>query len=173
MLRSILFLALGGACAACSLVTVEQEPFPPMQIKAKRPGPPPPRVVLTASSIAIADKIQFKLGSAELLPESHGLLDEVARVFQDNPQIELVQIEGHTDITGSAAVNRKLSKQRAEAVRAYLIRQGIPGTRMLAMGFGPDRPIADNGTPEGQEKNRRVEFNIVKQGPKKTVIQEE
>ena len=168
-MRSLLLLLVSG----CSLVTVEQEPFPPMLITAKRPAPPPARVVLTPSAIVIHDKIQFKLGSAEILPESHGLLDEVARVFKDNPQIQLVQIEGHTDITGSAAINRKLSKQRAESVRDYLVQAGVEGKRMVALGFGPDKPIADNRTPEGQEKNRRVEFNIVKQGPKKTVIQEE
>jgi outer membrane protein OmpA-like peptidoglycan-associated protein len=167
------FVAVLLLLVGCSLVTVEQEPFPAMQIVAKRPAPPPARVVLTPSAIIIHDKIQFKLGSAEILPESHGLLDEVARVFKDNPQIQLVQIEGHTDITGSAAINRKLSKQRAESVRDYLVKAGVEGKRMVALGFGPDRPIADNGTPEGQDKNRRVEFNIVKQGPKKTVVQEE
>jgi len=170
-MRRVVVVAL--LAAGCSLVTVEQDPFPPMEISAKRPAPPPARVVLTDSSIVIHDKIQFKLGSAEILPESHALLDEVARVFVDNPQIELVKIEGHTDITGSAGINRKLSKQRAESVREYLIKAGVAGKRMVALGFGPDKPIADNGTPEGQDKNRRVEFNIVKQGPKKTIVQEE
>jgi outer membrane protein OmpA-like peptidoglycan-associated protein len=164
----VLALATG-----CSLVTVEQDPFPPMEVRAKRPGPPPARVVLTASSIVIAEKIQFELGKADIKVESHGLLNEVAKVFVDNPQIELVQIEGHTDITGSAAINKKLSKERAESVRAYLIKAGVKGNRMVALGFGPERPIGDNNTPEGQEQNRRVEFNIVKQGPKKTIVQEE
>ena len=159
--------------AGCSLVTVEQEPFAPMEITAKRPGPPPARVVLTESSIVIKDKIQFELGKAEIKSESHGLLNEVAKVFVDNPQIELVQIEGHTDSSGSASINKKLSKERAEAVRAYLIKGGVEGKRMVALGFGPEKPIGDNTTPEGQEQNRRVEFNIVKQGPKKTVVQEE
>ena len=161
------------AATGCSLVTVEQEPFAPMEVRAKRPGPPPARVVLTDSSIVIKEKIQFELGKADIKMESHGLLNEVAKVFVDNPQIELVQIEGHTDTSGGAAINKKLSKERAESVRAYLIKAGVAGKRMVALGFGPDRPIGDNATPEGQEQNRRVEFNIVKQGPKKTIVQED
>lgn len=158
---------------ACSLVTVQQDPFEPLDVTAKAPPPKPPRVVLTASSIKISEKVQFKLGSAELLPDSFGLLDEVAGVMRDNAQIEKLQIEGHTDSTGSAKINKKLSKERAESVRAYLIKKGIEDKRMVAVGFGPDKPIADNATPDGQEANRRVEFNIVKQGPKKTVVEDE
>lgn len=158
---------------ACSLVTVQQDPFEPLDVTAKAPPPKPPRVVLTASSIKIAEKVQFKLGSAELLPDSFGLLDEVAGVMRDNAQIERLQVEGHTDSTGSAKINKKLSKERAESVRAYLMKKGIEEKRMVAVGFGPDRPIADNTTPDGQEANRRVEFNIVKQGPKKTVVEDE
>ena len=158
---------------ACSLVTVQQDPFEPLDVTAKAPPPKPPRVVLTASSIKISEKVQFKLGSAELLPDSFGLLDEVAGVMRDYAQIERLQVEGHTDSTGSAKINKKLSKERAESVRAYLIKKGIEDKRMVAVGFGPDKPIADNATPDGQEANRRVEFNIVKQGPKKTVVEDE
>ena len=171
-MRAAVLLGLVAA-TGCSLVTVEQEPFAPMEIRAKRPGPLPARVVLTESSIVIKEKIQFELGKADIKPESHGLLNEVAKVFVDNPQIELVQIEGHTDTTGGAAINKKLSKERAEPVRSFLMKAGVAGKRMVALGFGPERPIGDNATPEGQEQNRRVEFNIVKQGPKKTIVQED
>ena len=85
----------------------------------------------------------------------------------------MLQIEGHTDSTGTAAVNRKLSQQRAESVMSYLGSKGVAGGRMKAKGFGPDRPIADNATDDGKEKNRRVEFNILKQGPKKTVVHDD
>jgi outer membrane protein OmpA-like peptidoglycan-associated protein len=159
--------------SGCSLVTVQQEPFEPLQVTAKPPPPKPQRVVLTASSIKISDKVQFKLGSAELLPESFSLLDEVVAVMRDNPQIELIQVEGHTDSTGGAAINRKLSGERAGSVRAYLVGKGIEQKRLVAKGFGPDVPIATNDTPEGQEQNRRVEFNILKQGPKKTLVDDD
>lgn len=165
-------LAVAGV-AGCSIVTVVQQPFPAMQIRAKRPPPAPPRVVLTPSSIQITEKIQFAFDSAEILPVSHGLLGEIASVMKENPQLELVQIEGHTDITGKADYNRKLSQRRAESVRDFLVKYGIDKGRLACKGFGPDRPIADNAADEGKEKNRRVEFNIVKQGPKKTVVQDE
>ena len=158
--------------SGCKLFVVEQQ-FEPMQIRAVRGAPPPPRVVLTPSSIEIKDKIQFELGKATLLPISFSLLDEIVAMLQDNPQIEVIQIEGHTDSTGGAKRNRELSQERAESVLAYIADKGVEKKRMRAKGFGPDKPIADNATPEGREANRRVEFNIVKQGPKKTIIQED
>jgi OmpA-OmpF porin, OOP family len=169
LLTAVAAVLLGG----CSLVTVEQEPFTPLQIRARRPPPPPARVVLTASSIVIKDKVQFAFGSYDIDPVSFGLLDEVAKVLVDNEQIEVIQIEGHTDNIGTAATNKKLSDGRARAVMKYLAGKGVAGKRMVAKGFGPDKPIADNGTKEGQDANRRVEFNIIKQGPKKTLVQDE
>ena len=164
----VLVLASG-----CSLFTVKQDPMPVMEIRAERPPPGPDRVVLTASSIQIQDKVQFATGKAEILPASFGLLDEVAKVFLDNEQIEQVQVEGHTDSTGTAGINRKLSQQRAEAVLKYLAAKGVGKRRMVAKGFGPDKPIADNADETGREQNRRVEFNILKQGPKKTLVKDE
>ena len=93
--------------------------------------------------------------------------------MKGNPQIELVEVQGHTDTTGSAAINRTLSKGRAESVRKYLVGKGVAKGRLTAKGYGPDVPIADNATPEGREQNRRVEFKILKQGPKKTLVQED
>jgi len=163
-------IALVLISAGCSLITVQQEPFPPLEVRADRPPPGPARVVLTASSIQITDKVQFETGKSEILPVSFGLLDEVAGVLKDNPQIEVLQVEGHTDSTGSAGINRKLSQARSESVMKYLSSKGINGKRMVAKGFGPDRPLASNDADEGKDQNRRVEFNIIKQGPKKTVV---
>lgn len=159
--------------AGCSLFTVQQDPFPAMQIRADRPKAPPPRVVLTDSNIQIMDKVQFEVGSDLLLPVSFPLLDQVAQVMTENDQIEEVEIQGHTDATGSAAINRKLSKARAESVKKYLIGKGVSRARLQSQGFGPDVPIADNTTAEGREINRRVEFKILKQGPKKTIVVED
>jgi OmpA-OmpF porin, OOP family len=162
-----------AAAPGCSLITVQQDPFPVMEIKADRPDAPPPRVVLTPSSIQIADKVQFEFNSAEVKEVSFSLLNEVAAMLKDNPQIDQLQVEGHTDTTGKLSRNRELSQQRAESVRGYLVKQGIAKKRLVAKGFGPDRPVTSNDTPEGQEANRRVEFNIVKQGPKKVLVQDE
>src|SRR5689334_8461725 len=120
-----------GLISGCSLFMHEEE-FAPIPITATRPPPGPDRVVLTESSIKITDKVQFETGKAEILPESFGLLDEVAQVFVDNPQIELVQVEGHTDSTGSAQINKKLSQARAESVLKYLAGKGVAKKRMVA-----------------------------------------
>jgi len=81
-------------------------------------------------------------------------------LLQDDPALKL-SIDGHTDATGAAERNRTLSKERAEAVRAALLAKGIAAERLSAQGFGPDKPLADNGSEEGRAKNRRVE--LVKQ----------
>jgi outer membrane protein OmpA-like peptidoglycan-associated protein len=161
--------------AGCSqlMPAAKQEPFPVMEVKATRPPPGPARVVLTESNIAIMDKVQFETGKATLLPASHALLDEVAKMLKDNPQVELISVEGHTDSTGSPDFNRKLSQQRAESVAKYLSSKGVKAARMEPKGFGPDRPIADNETDPGRDANRRVEFNILKQGPKKVLVKDE
>lgn len=158
--------------AGCSTVTVKQQPFAPLAIQVKRSASPPPRVVLTASSIQITEKIQFALDSAEILPVSDGLIDEIASVLKDNEQIQEVQIEGHTDSTGGRDYNQKLSQRRSESVQAALVSRGIEAKRLTTKGFGPDRAIADNANEEGREKNRRVEFNILKQSEKKTLVQD-
>jgi outer membrane protein OmpA-like peptidoglycan-associated protein len=173
ILTIISVLVLVGAGGGCSLVTVQQSPFPALEIQAKRPAGPPPRVVLTPSSIQISDKVQFAFDSAEILPASFDLLKEVAAMLDKNKQIEKLQVEGHTDSTGTPQHNRELSQRRAESVRGFLIKQGIAAKRVVAKGFGPDKPLADNATDEGKEKNRRVEFNIVKQGAIKTMVQDE
>jgi outer membrane protein OmpA-like peptidoglycan-associated protein len=165
----ILLLVMTG----CSLFTTKEQPFPPLDIQATRPPPGPDRVVLLPSNIVISDKVQFQVNSADLLEVSFPLLDEVVKVMQDNPQIELVRVEGHTDSTGKPDYNKTLSQQRAESVMKYLIAKGVPGARLTAEGFGQERPIADNSDPAGQEMNRRVEFVIVKQGPIKKIIKDE
>jgi outer membrane protein OmpA-like peptidoglycan-associated protein len=161
---------------ACSLVTVKQDPFPPLDVQAERPEPPPKkaaRVVLTDSAIEIKEKVMFDTGSAEILEQSHGLLTEVAAMLKDNPQIELMDVEGHTDSVGGARMNKRLSTHRAESVVTFLVEAGVEDSRLEAKGYGPEKPIADNESEEGRDQNRRVEFNIVKQGKKKTLVEDE
>ncbi len=165
-------LLAGSGCAQL-MPAAKQDPFPVMEIKATRPKPGPARVVLTDSNIAIMDKVQFETGKADLKVVSNTLLDEVAKMLKDNPQIEVISVEGHTDSTGAADFNRTLSQQRAESVVKYLAGKGVSTKRMQPKGFGPDRAIADNQTEPGREANRRVEFNIVKQGPKRTLVKDE
>ena len=70
-------------------------------------------------------------------------------------------MEGHTDARGGAPYNRALSQRRAAAVVTALVKRGVPAERLVAQGFGPDRPVADNATAEGRAKNRRVELRVV------------
>lgn len=174
-MRAALVIVASIPLWGCAYLVPEkkQEPFPTIEVVATRPPPGPDRVVLTASNIAIMDKVQFDVGKASLLAASYSLLDEVAGVMKSNSQIELIQVEGHTDSTGSAELNRRLSQDRAESVVKYLTAKGVKAARFTPKGFGPDRPIADNSTDAGRDANRRVEFNIVKQGPKKTLVKDE
>jgi len=165
----LLGLLLASGCAL--LPNSKEAPFPTIEIQGTRP-PPQERIVLLPSTIVISDKIQFEVNSADLKQVSLPLLDEVVTVMKANPQIEQVQIEGHTDTTGAADYNTTLSQKRAESVMKYVSSKGIPAGRLTAKGFGPERPIAANDTPDGQEMNRRVEFNIVKQGPIKTIVKD-
>ncbi len=78
-----------------------------------------------------------------------------------NQSIKKVEVAGHTDNTGDATANKALSKARANAVKTYLVGKGVYAGRLRAMGYGADRPIADNKTKAGQESNRRVEFVVL------------
>jgi len=109
--------------------------------------------------------VQFELNSAVIKPDSFPLLNEVADVIKKNPQIKKLAVEGHASADGDAKLNEKLSDERAKSVRQYLIdKGGIKAEMLTAKGYGESKPIADNKTPEGKEKNRRVEFTILEMG---------
>jgi OOP family OmpA-OmpF porin len=91
-------------------------------------------------------------------------LDQIVQTLRDNAHITQVEIEGHTDAAGLVDMNLRLSQRRAEAVRSYLVEQGIDEARLLPVGYGQEKPIADNDTFEGREQNRRVEFRILRRG---------
>ncbi|HUR29895.1 MAG TPA: OmpA family protein [Saprospiraceae bacterium] len=103
--------------------------------------------------------VQFELGKATLKSESYTVLNQIADIMRKYPDYNL-SIEGHTDNTGTAEVNHKLSHSRARACYEYLIQRGIPANRMTHKGYGQTRPIADNSTYSGRTLNRRVEFNL-------------
>lgn len=119
------------------------------------------KVIVTAQSIDILEKVFFATGKADIGERSFSLLSQVAAVLRANPQIRAVRVEGHTDSVGNGDSNRELSQRRADAVRAFLLNKGVAPTRLLARGFGDTQPIADNGSRAGRDQNRRVEFKIV------------
>ncbi len=125
-----------------------------------------PKVVVTDREIKILEKIEFDFDKATIKPISDAILDSVAKVLKDNPDITLVEVQGHTDNKGGAFYNRNLSDKRSKAVREALIKRGIDGKRLTAKGYGQSKPLATNDTEEGRAENRRVEFQIVKREKK-------
>lgn len=103
--------------------------------------------------------IQFENGKEVIKNSSYEILNQVAKAFVDNPTY-IIEVQGHTDNVGNYQYNVDLSTKRAQAVRDYLIKQGVPADRLTAHGYGPDRPIADNTNKDGRLQNQRVEFNI-------------
>jgi outer membrane protein OmpA-like peptidoglycan-associated protein/uncharacterized protein YidB (DUF937 family) len=103
--------------------------------------------------------INFQTGSAQIPDYSVVFLNKAAEVIKMAPAGMIVEIAGHTDNTGDAAANLALSQQRADAVRNYLIQQGVPATQLTSKGYGDTQPIASNDTEEGKFRNRRIQFN--------------
>lgn len=110
----------------------------------------------------ILNNIYFEVNSSELKTESYDQLDELADWLIKHDH-SIIEISGHTDSTGDEKLNEKLSKERVRSVGLYLIKvRGIKKNRLMAKGYGSSHPIADNETEEGRQKNRRVEFTILK-----------
>lgn len=105
----------------------------------------------------VLEGVHFQTNKAVLLPESSGILDRVAESLLAHPEVS-IEVGGHSDSDGSDASNMKLSTKRANAVRDYLIKSGVPASQMTAKGYGETQPISDNKTPEGKAMNRRVEL---------------
>jgi outer membrane protein OmpA-like peptidoglycan-associated protein len=101
--------------------------------------------------------VNFELGKSVLLPVSRDILTEVARSLVANPDVR-VEVAGHTDSTGSRAVNERLSLARAEAVKAFLVENGVAADRMTVQGYASTQPVASNRTASGRAQNRRVEL---------------
>ncbi len=105
----------------------------------------------------VALYINFDTGKDIIKPESQAIVSEIVKLLKENPSLNL-SIEGHTDNTGDPAGNQRLSEMRAAAVVSALVSQGVDKKRLTAVGFGRQKPIADNNSDDGRAKNRRVEL---------------
>ncbi|HWZ89889.1 MAG TPA: OmpA family protein [Polyangiaceae bacterium] len=128
----------------------------------------PKSVRVSENEILILEQVQFDTGKAIIKKESDALLDEVADVLKEHPEITKLEVQGHTDDRGRAANNEVLSQARANAVMKAMIKRGIAPERLTAKGYGQNRPLVENTTEEGRQKNRRVQFVIVAKQPKET-----
>lgn len=117
-----------------------------------------------ARSAVVIETVRFAGASASIDEKSHALLEEVARILEQHPQVTKLRVEGHTDSLGPRAANQRLSQARAEAVVDFLVQRGVAAERLVPVGFGESRPLASNRTAEGRAKNRRVEFHILELG---------
>lgn len=119
------------------------------------------RVVVEDNQLIILERVYFQTDSADIDPRSFTLLDAVAETLLGNPQIALLEVQGHADNRGSAMHNLRLTKTRAEAVVQALVKRGVESNRVRSAGYGELCPIETGDTPQAWDKNRRVEFKIV------------
>ncbi|HNK47092.1 MAG TPA: OmpA family protein, partial [Pseudomonadota bacterium] len=124
-----------------------------------------PRVYADQNKIKVLERIHFATDQDVILPESFGVLEEIADYIKAHPEWLEILIEGHCDFRADDAYNLNLSQRRASAVLKFLLLRGVEPGRLKAQGFGKSRPIADNSTEEGMALNRRVEFTILKVAP--------
>ncbi|WP_374567974.1 OmpA family protein [Ideonella sp.] len=140
------------------IAALEKEAAARAQAAANLPAPPG----LLMSTLLTDDKIKFSSGRAQLTEQAGQELDQlVAKLKADNQPV-FVEIQGHTDATGSDTINQQLGLKRAEAVRLHLARAGLPLARMATISYGESAPLADNSTSEGRSMNRRVQLIVMR-----------
>jgi len=110
--------------------------------------------------ITLSGQVLFVTGKAELLPAAQDQLAAVAKALQDQGDIKPIVVEGYTDSVGSESNNMKLSQDRANAVRGFLVSKGLPSDKLTAVGKGKSNPVASNDTADGRANNRRVEIVV-------------
>jgi outer membrane protein OmpA-like peptidoglycan-associated protein len=143
---------------------------PPLDVRASEDARPTitlakrPKVAnvrVEGKEIRIQKQIHFETDSSKILGDSNALLEEIADVIQRTPSIRKIEIQGHTDNTGTADHNLQLSDARANAVKSWLVGAGVDPNRLTAKGFGQTRPLAPNVTAGNRARNRRVQFIIL------------
>jgi OmpA-OmpF porin, OOP family len=123
-----------------------------------------PLVVFTEKEIEINEQVQFEVDKAVIRPASDALLDQVAQVIKDHPEIKKMEVQGHTDNSGTKQHNKILSGSRAEAVRKALVKRGVKENLLASKGYGQENPLVENDSDANKAKNRRVQFKILEKG---------
>jgi OmpA-OmpF porin, OOP family len=138
-MKKVKILAL-AFCCCCAMAATAQE------------------YKLEGNEVKPTGEIQFKTGSTELLPGSEVALQHIKKYLDDKSYISTLRIEVHTDNIGNAQSNQTLSEKRAEVIADKLVALGVDCNRLLPVGFGGTKPVADNSTVEGKAQNRRISF---------------
>ena len=137
-------------------------PPPPAATPAPTPAPAPPKlnrpIRMVGNKIDLPGPIVFETGSDKLKPESEPVLEVVLQFMNTNKAVNLLRVEGHTDNDGTPPSNMDLSKRRTISVVHWLTGKGVDCKRLIPVGFGQTKPIADNATEAGKAQNRRVDF---------------
>jgi outer membrane protein OmpA-like peptidoglycan-associated protein len=120
------------------------------------------KVIIEGSDILILEKVLFKTNSAEILPESNSILDAVASTLQHHPEFQVIEVGGHADERSSDDYNLKLTQDRTQSVVEALVARGVSRSRMMAQGYGEYCPVDEGHNEAAWDKNRRVEFKVVK-----------
>jgi outer membrane protein OmpA-like peptidoglycan-associated protein len=136
-------------------------PPPPPAPPVAQAAPPPPPPPATKKKIVLRG-VNFDFNKYNIRPDAVPILEQACRTLKEEPSI-MVSADGYTDSIGTDAYNQKLSERRANAVRQWLIKCGIPSSRISARGFGKSNPVASNATPEGRAQNRRTELVVTNQ----------
>lgn len=121
----------------------------------------PALVRVTDDEIVLLNEVQFDTNRASLRPSAKALIDDLAEVLLQHPEITRIEVQGHTDIRGTLPHNERLALERAARVRDELARRSIDSKRLQVKGYGPRAPVASNATAAGRQRNRRVQFRIV------------
>lgn len=130
-----------------------------------------PKVAIVKNEVRINDKILFAFAKAEIDKSSEDLIKNIAQVIKENPQVEFVEVAGHADKVGDDVGNVTLTKRRAEAVVKALVALGVDKNRLRGAGYGRYCPVDPGDTDEAKEKNRRVEFKIMRMNGKDTGVE--
>jgi len=120
-----------------------------------------PDLAVSETDIVLRDPIRFKAGAPKLTPAWQGELDAIVAVLEDRPDIRILRVEAHWDPSAGAKA-KEITDAQAAAVKDYLVKKGVPETRIEAVGMSADQPLVPNVTPEYKVKNRRVELHIIR-----------
>jgi len=152
---TVLVTSKGLGTAGQTLELKPGVPSEPIEVMLQTSG-----LVLESGVVRLRERVHFEVDSAKLGAGAREMLTEAANTLRAHPEWLLVEVQGHTDSSGSLIYNQQLSEDRAEAVRAMMVELGVAPERVLARGYGRTRPIQANDTADGRSENRRVEFEV-------------